>query len=629
MDTDKSKEQLIQELHKLRRQVDQLTETNQTLQAEHAEHRRTAEELEALRRLTLDISSQLHLETLLFSLVEYANNALNADQGGIYLYRPERNVLEAMITVRGSERFKTSTELQVGEGLSGKVWQRRESLIVEDYSNWQGRASIYEDASFRAVMGVPIQWGEEFLGVINAAMLHETERTFSQRDLRFLELFANQAAIAIRNAQLFETNQRRTEQLDTLRQITLNITGQLDLNTLLSVIIREAVDLLDAYGGGIGLLRPEKNVLEWAIGINLDYIPIGLEIPRGVGMVGQVWERGEPVIIENYSAWKHHMKGFGGYQMQAAVGAPIQWRGEFLGALGVTRRGEHYRKFYQRDAELLQLLANQAAIAIQNARLYEQVQRHAQELEGRVQARTGELERANRELQKLSHIKDEFVSNVSHELRTPITSLKIRQHLLIKQPERLDYHLAVVRRETDRLEALIEDLLNLSRLDQERAAFDLIAVDLNHLCREYVADRLPLAATKNLTLTYSEAPDVPVIQGDDRLLGQVLSILLTNALNYTPAGGTVTVETAKRQNSVHRWVGFTVSDTGPGIQPDEQEKLFTRFFRGEAGRKSGAPGTGLGLAIADEIVRRHKGTIEIESSGVPGEGARFIVWLPG
>jgi signal transduction histidine kinase len=108
----------------------------------------------------------------------------------------------------------------------------------------------------------------------------------------------------------------------------------------------------------------------------------------------------------------------------------------------------------------------------------------------------------------------------------------------------------------------------------------------------------------------------------------VVSILLTNALNYTPAGGHITIRSDRRQQPEQQWVGFQVQDTGLGITPADQNHLFERFFRGKVGQNSGAPGTGLGLAIAKEIMTRHDGCIEVQSSGIPGEGTTFTVWLP-
>jgi signal transduction histidine kinase len=232
-------------------------------------------------------------------------------------------------------------------------------------------------------------------------------------------------------------------------------------------------------------------------------------------------------------------------------------------------------------------------------------------------------------LKEAERMKDAFVSNVSHELRTPISSLKL-YHGLLKTalPHKRDEYLVTLRRETNRLERIIEDLLRLSRLDQGRVALKLAPVDLNALADQYVADRAPLAEERGLSLSLDQAPDLPPVHADEGMLGQTLSVLLTNALNYTPVGGRVVVSTWVCQREGEACTGFSVSDTGPGIPPEEQSRLFQRFFRGAAGRESGQPGTGLGLAIAKEIVTRHHGWIEVVSEGVPGEGATFSVWLP-
>jgi PAS domain S-box-containing protein len=249
--------------------------------------------------------------------------------------------------------------------------------------------------------------------------------------------------------------------------------------------------------------------------------------------------------------------------------------------------------------------------------------------------RTEQLERANRKLEAtntrlhvLGKAKDEFVSNVSHELRTPISNLKLYIDLLRMRPENQARYLDTLERETNRLENMIEGLLMLSRLDQERVAFHFHPVDLNELVEEYVLDRGQLAESKGLHLQRKLTPGLPLVKADRNLIGQVLSILLTNALNYTPEGGMVSVSTQSCQRDGQEWVGMLVMDNGRGIPEDEQRQLFTRFFRGSAAQEAEVAGTGLGLAICKEIVTRHKGTIEVASSGLPGEGSLFSVWLP-
>jgi PAS domain S-box-containing protein len=236
------------------------------------------------------------------------------------------------------------------------------------------------------------------------------------------------------------------------------------------------------------------------------------------------------------------------------------------------------------------------------------------------------------QLKEVDRMKDAFISNVSHELRTPITSLKLYYELLGMNPQKYSEYFSSIQREMQRLERIVEDLLLLSRLEQGRVLLDRGAVDLNSLASEIITDRTPLAESHSLTLIHTAHEPLPGVSGDRGLLGQVLSILLTNAINYTPPTGKICVMTRIEPDSHPGQVGLVVMDTGPGIQPEERDQLFTRFYRGQASRGVNVPGTGLGLAIAREIIERHSGTIEIEN-GIPPAyddytGASFSVWLP-
>ncbi len=229
-------------------------------------------------------------------------------------------------------------------------------------------------------------------------------------------------------------------------------------------------------------------------------------------------------------------------------------------------------------------------------------------------------------MKEAERLKDQFVSNVSHELRAPLTSLKLHHHLLEKNPGRLDRYLPVLQRETARLERTIEDVLVLSQLDQGQTSIGQTPVNLGILSGQYVTDRLPLAEERKLSLSYEGESDLPLVQADEGLINQVLGVFLSNALNYTPAGGQIVINTHTRESDGLQWVGLSVKDSGPGISPEDQEQLFTRFFRGKVGRDSKVRGTGLGLAIAREIIKHHQGYIQIESK--PGQGTIFKIWLP-
>jgi PAS domain S-box-containing protein len=251
----------------------------------------------------------------------------------------------------------------------------------------------------------------------------------------------------------------------------------------------------------------------------------------------------------------------------------------------------------------------------------EEIKKRTEELEFLNQ----ELEAANLLLMDLGRVKDEFVTNISHELRTPITSIRLYHDLLKCNPDKLEVYTDILQRETVRLTHLIEDLLVISRLDQQRIDYSFRSVDINSFIEEIVQDRVPMIESKGLSLHFNPVEESPVTQIDHNLMGQVLSILLTNAMNYTPPGGKVFVRTRTTHFGDEIWVGFEVQDTGPGISESDQKHIFSRFFRGEAAQRSGVPGTGLGLAIAKQIVDQHQGRIDVYSDN---KGTTFQVWLP-
>ncbi len=194
-------------------------------------------------------------------------------------------------------------------------------------------------------------------------------------------------------------------------------------------------------------------------------------------------------------------------------------------------------------------------------------------------------------------------------------------------PEKQDVYLQRLDNEIDRLSNLVESLLRLSRLDQEKVSHHMTTVDLNELITELAQDRGLVARSKNIALIYDVDPRVPTVKGDKELLGQALSVLLTNALNYTPTGGQVRLYTQRIREDRAAWSCICVEDTGPGISDDDKSLIFQRFYRGAAAKDSGVPGTGLGLAIAKGIVEQHHGRIVVESGG-EGVGATFTIWLP-
>ncbi|MCX6032835.1 MAG: PAS domain S-box protein [Chloroflexi bacterium] len=346
-------------------------------------------------------------------------------------------------------------------------------------------------------------------------------------------------------------------------------------------------------------------------------------------------QQGRPHIVEdirNLPQLPPALQALQAEGMRSFVNIPLFAEDRPIGVLnlGADRVGA----FSAEQLTIAREVADQLAIAIQQARLREQVQRRTAELEQRVAERTVELsetaarlQTANEKLKELDQLKSQFVANVSHELRTPLTNIKVYLHLLERgKPEKHAQYMTTLHSETNHLEHLIEDLLDISRLDQGKIRIRLAAVDVNRVMAMLVDARALLVKQAGLTLEVLPQPELPPALADADRLMQVLINLIANAVNYTPTGGSLVLSSGLQRSDGQTWVTLTVRDTGLGITPEDQAHIFERFYRGEAARQSATPGTGLGLAICQEIMQRHGGQITVESQ--VGQGSTFTVWLP-
>jgi PAS domain S-box-containing protein len=305
---------------------------------------------------------------------------------------------------------------------------------------------------------------------------------------------------------------------------------------------------------------------------------------------------------------------------QASIDAPLIVLGQLIGVLGVD--ATRWDAFQGEVVDVVREVADQLAVAIQNARLLEQTQRHAHELEQRVAERTRELAAANERLTELDRLKSKFVSDVSHELRTPIANLKLHVELLENgRPEKHAHYLGVVKQQSRRLGQLVDDILNLSRLEMGHERLVFGPVDLNFVVEQIVAAHQPRAESSGLTLSFEPQPTLHSVRGEVNQLSQVVTNLLINALNYT-SDGAVRVSTFQTATEAC----LQIEDTGIGIDPEDLPNIFARFYRGSRSQRSETPGTGLGLAIVKEIVDLHDGRIEVYSQ--VKQGTTFKVWLP-
>ncbi len=437
--------------------------------------------------------------------------------------------------------------------------------------------------------------------------------------LDVLRPVGHQAGLALANAEEHALVQRRLAELTALQTIVAHIAGRLDVEAVLREVTTQLNTNLGFPVVQVFMREGEELVLHQSSGPG----SMLTRTTAGRGIVGRAARERQPQFVPDVRKDADYLHGLVGTRAEAAV--PILAEGAVIGVLNVeTSEPEQL----DRDSlELLILLADQLSIAIQNASLYQAAQTNLEVLEARVRERTAQLEQVLEQAVAAERVKAQFVADVSHELRTPLTNIGLYLDLLdLSGGDRREEYMATLRRETDRLGRLIEQLLAMSHLDTGQAAFNLVETDLNGLIKVLVGDRARLISRKGLKLEVLPDPHLPLVSVDPQYIMQVMTNLLSNAVNYTPETGRLTLETGLATWEARDYATLTVRDTGPGIPPEEIEHVFDRFYRGLSARASGVSGTGLGLAICRDIVARHQGRLTVVSH--VGQGSAFTVWLP-
>jgi len=284
--------------------------------------------------------------------------------------------------------------------------------------------------------------------------------------------------------------------------------------------------------------------------------------------------------------------------------------------------------FTNQDIQTLEIIAVQAGVALENAKMYEEMKDFSKTLQKEVEKQTKELREANIRLQQLDKAKSEFISIASHQLRTPLTVIKGLISMALEEfwgplNPGLKEHLEKVYQSGERLLRLIEDLLNISRIEAGRMEFDFQPISLEKITREITEELLPEAKKKKLYLRFIQPKKpLPKVMADPLKIRQVIQNLIDNAIKYTSRGG-ATVRLYQKRNRVI----FCVRDTGLGIEPNQQKNLFEKFQRGKRAVRHHTEGTGLGLYLAAKIIEAHHGKIWVESKGL-NQGSAFYFSLP-
>jgi len=471
---------------------------------------------------------------------------------------------------------------------------------------------------YRSQVVVPLLRHDEAIGAI--AVTRREPGGFTDDEIALLKTFADQAVIAIENARLLTELQARTSELTrsvgelrALGEVGQAISSTLDLQTVLSTIVARATELAGVDAGVIYEYDEQREVFVPRATAHLEaqIVETMLSSPvrKGEGVTGRLAEVPEPIQVPDIleAPAESRVRGTlvrAGYRALLAV--PLVREDHLLGGLTVLRKATG--AFTPEVVELLQTFATQSALAIQNARLFL------------------EIEDKSRQLEAASRHKSEFLANMSHELRTPLNAIigfseVLTDRMFGELNEKQDEYLKDIYASGTHLLSLINDILDLSKIEAGRMELELTDFDLPTAIENAVMLVRERAGRRNIALRTAMDSQLGQIQADERKVRQVVLNLLSNAIKFTPEGGRIEVAAIPRDGSVE----ISVTDTGIGIAPEDQEKVFEEFRQvGTAAKK--IEGTGLGLTLCRKFAELHGGRIWVMSQ--EGVGSTFTFTIP-
>ena len=569
--------------------------------------------------------SDFELQPIFETVVEHAIRLCRADAGQIFVH--EGDNFRLACASGGSDDYRsliTEREIPLGAGtLVGRVALERQAVMSADIANdpeydTEEQQLRQRLGGFRTIVGVPIQSEDEVLAVIS--LWRRDVSPFTKREIELAMTFAAQGAIAIRNANLMQELGQRTQelarsidQLQGLSEVSETVSSSLDLHEVLSTIVKHAVELSGTEGGSIFEFddKSQEFRIFTAYGTSEELLDALRATKVGLydTLVGRAASSGTSLAVPDIGVAPRdpHLEQLALNGWQSVLAVPLQREGRILGALVVRRRttGE----FSAQITELLETFASQSALAIQNARLYQ------------------ELAQKTRELETAGRHKSEFLASMSHELRTPLTAVIGFSEVLLDRlfgelSERQERYIEDIRRSGRHLLELLNDILDLSKVEAGKMELELVDTSVSAALQHGVAMVRERASHRGLSLNVEVDPDVVDLVADPLRLKQVVLNLLSNAVKFTPPGGRVEVRARRVADEIH----VTVEDTGIGISGEDQERIFESFEQGRAGVSGNAEGTGLGLTLSKRIVELHGGRLWVESQ--LGEGSAFTFSLP-
>jgi PAS domain S-box-containing protein len=523
------------------------------------QERERADEQRALLDTMADLSSELELSRVLQAVIKRAVTLLGVTGGEVAIYEEERREL-VVVANQNIGKDSTGTRLGLGEGAMGTVASTHEPLIIPSYHDWLGKSGQYAEVTVHSVMAAPLLIGRRLVGAI-ATVHSDPARVFNSEDLRRLNLFAPQAAIAIENARLFTAAQRERQYFRAVVEhspvaiVTLDLSGTI-------VSCNPAFERLFGW-------RQEE-----AVGRNLDeLINVAETLAEAVAYTTQATE--------------HTARGIGKRRRKDGTfldvelaGVPVVVEGERVGIMAL----------YHDVTDLL---------------------------------------RANEQAQAANRAKSQFLASMSHELRTPLNAIIGYSEMLEEEAadsgqSAMVPDLQKIRSAGRHLLALINDILDLSKIEAGKMELHLEPVELRGLVDDVVTTVTPLVSRNGNRLEVRAGDKLGTIRSDGMKLRQALLNLLSNAAKFTEKG-TITL-TADRGGAAAEEIVLTVADTGIGMSAEGMSRLFEAFSQADSSTTRKYGGTGLGLAITRRFCQLLGGDVTVDST--PGKGSRFTIRLP-
>ena len=573
--------------------------------------RRRLDQTEQLRNVLGELVGQLDVSRMLNTVIRCGMELLQMDSGAIVLLDEDRGVF----TLRAAVRLPGAVEgepVSAADGIVGHVVREKRFIVLGEPPLFD-LASL-NSAGYARAFGSPVLLEGKVFGVLHL-QTRDAERRLTRWEEEALEVLSQQLAVALRNVRLFEESEKRARRLELLNQSIDQMNQKLFEPELLDVVATTLTGNLGFAAAQVWLLEPSDGALWRRAGHHTtgEPPPVPGRVERGMSEIGQVAELRVPIVTNDPA--NHRQVGLNPWMteegIQAFAGFPLVVSDQLLGVLAVY----HRRPLDRNTIELLTLFVQHAATAIQEAHLFHL----ATEQTARLTALNVELQRANQH-------KAEFLANMSHELRTPLNSILGFSQLLLEgdggvltRDQRQDVD--IIAQNGQHLLALINDLLDISKLEAGKAQLHRGEVEVEPLISECVESVSSLAKTKKLDLSASVSAEVGRVFADGPKLKQVLLNLLGNAIKFTETGS-VRV-TAERQGAELR---ISVRDTGIGVPVEDTERIFESFTQGKSGISGKYQGTGLGLAICRQLVEMHGGRIWVKST--PGQGSTFTFTIP-